>query len=282
MSEISKKNLKNERVSGDNSDADLYENSKSFNPTTTTTTTKQKPSPIVNPNNPKQVKPMNAEKKQQTPLNNNLQQKKSSGKENEALSNTKNPKSNRNNGVSKGKADANFRVFIALFVYDPFKMSPNKDSCQEELPFKEGQLIKIFGEQDSDGFFYGEAAGRSGYIPCNMVSELQVDDPEVVKQLLNDSSNAPIKQGSNQESLNSKRSSKTNSTTNQSNVNPVGKTGERRKDGKTGIKSQNIKEQSFVPINNQKNTVTQVMVALYDYDPQSLSPNADADVSILV
>ncbi len=276
MSEISKKNLKNERVSGDNSDADLYENSKSFNPTTTTI--KQKPSPIVNPNNPKQVRPINAEKKQPTPINNNLQQKKSSGKENEVISNTKNPKSNRNNGVSKGKADANFRVFIALFDYDPFKMSPNKDSCQEELPFKEGQLIKIFGEQDSDGFFYGEAAGRSGYIPCNMVSELQVDDPEVVKQLLNDSSNAPIKQGSNQESLNPKRSSKSNTTTNQSNVNPSTKT----KVGKTGIKSQNIKEQSFVPINNQKNTVTQVMVALYDYDPQSLSPNADADVSILV
>lgn len=65
-------------------------------------------------------------------------------------------------------------------------MSPNTDSCQEELPFKEGQLIKIFGEQDSDGFYYGESNGRSGFIPCNMVSEVQVDDQEVVKQLLND------------------------------------------------------------------------------------------------
>ena len=180
-------------------------------------------------------------------------------------------------------------MFIALFDYDPFKMSPNTDSCQEELPFKEGQLIKIFGEQDADGFFYGESSGRFGYIPCNMVSELQVDDPEVVKQLLNDSSNSqpssqPIantKQGANQEPA--KRSSKTaskqdaNTSANQSNTN-VNTSSSKSKTTKTSTKSQNIKEQSFVPINNYKNVVTQTMLALYDYDPQSLSPNADADV----
>jgi hypothetical protein len=274
VSEISKKNVKNERISGDNSDADLYENSKTSN----TSIGKQKPQPIVNPSNLKQVKSSTVDKKQQNLSNSNLQQKKSTGKENEVVSNSKISKSSRNNGVAKGKTDANFRVFIALFDYDPFKMSPNKDSCQEELPFKEGQLIKIFGEQDSDGFFYGESSGRFGYIPCNMVSELQVDDPEVVKQLLNDSSNNPSKTpGTNQDSLNPKRSSKANSNSVQTNVNQNSKV----KTGKSTVKSQNVKEQSFVPINNHKNAITQTMIALYDYDPQSLSPNADADVSLL-
>ncbi len=34
-------------------------------------------------------------------------------------------------------------IFIALFDYDPFTMSPNPDAPDEELPFKEGQLIKV-------------------------------------------------------------------------------------------------------------------------------------------
>ena len=35
------------------------------------------------------------------------------------------------------------RIFIALFDYDPMTMSPNPDASDEELPFKEGQLIKV-------------------------------------------------------------------------------------------------------------------------------------------
>ena len=33
------------------------------------------------------------------------------------------------------------RIFVALFDYDPPTMSPNPDACDEELPFREGQLI---------------------------------------------------------------------------------------------------------------------------------------------
>lgn len=36
-----------------------------------------------------------------------------------------------------------FRVFVALFDYDPLSMSPNPDGADEELPFKEGQIIKV-------------------------------------------------------------------------------------------------------------------------------------------
>ncbi|XP_043095660.1 peripheral-type benzodiazepine receptor-associated protein 1 [Puntigrus tetrazona] len=76
------------------------------------------------------------------------------------------------------------RVFVALFPYDPAVMSPNPDAAEEELPFKEGQIIKVYGDKDADGFYRGEAAGRRGYVPCNMVSEIQVDDEETRDQLL--------------------------------------------------------------------------------------------------
>jgi len=39
--------------------------------------------------------------------------------------------------------DSLVRIFIALFDYDPSIMSPNPDAIDEELPFKEGQLIKV-------------------------------------------------------------------------------------------------------------------------------------------
>lgn len=39
--------------------------------------------------------------------------------------------------------DNRIRLFVALFDYDPETMSPNVDSLDEELPFKEGQIIKV-------------------------------------------------------------------------------------------------------------------------------------------
>ena len=35
------------------------------------------------------------------------------------------------------------RIFIAMFDYDPVIMSPNPDAAEEELPFKENQLLKV-------------------------------------------------------------------------------------------------------------------------------------------
>lgn len=32
---------------------------------------------------------------------------------------------------------------MALFDYDPVSMSPNPDAAEEELPFKEGQILKV-------------------------------------------------------------------------------------------------------------------------------------------
>uniref|UniRef100_A0A3Q3RR64 RIMS binding protein 2 n=1 Tax=Mastacembelus armatus TaxID=205130 RepID=A0A3Q3RR64_9TELE len=76
------------------------------------------------------------------------------------------------------------RVFVALFDYDPMSMSPNPDAADEELPFKEGQIIKVFGNKDTDGFYRAEIRDRIGLIPCNMVSEIQTEDDEMMDQLL--------------------------------------------------------------------------------------------------
>lgn len=110
-----------------------------------------------------------------------------------------------------------FRIFVALFDYDPLSMSPNPDAADEELPFKEGQIIKVrcqvrepqwmvfdnppivikiylavllqpllqvYGDKDTDGFYRGQIRGRSGLIPCNMVSEIQAEDEETMDQLM--------------------------------------------------------------------------------------------------
>ncbi|XP_066583287.1 peripheral-type benzodiazepine receptor-associated protein 1 isoform X2 [Prorops nasuta] len=65
------------------------------------------------------------------------------------------------------------RWFMALFDYDPTTMSPNPNACEEELPFSEGDTIKVYGEKDADGFYWGECHGRRGYVPHNMVKELK-------------------------------------------------------------------------------------------------------------
>jgi hypothetical protein len=45
-------------------------------------------------------------------------------------------------------------------------------------------LVQIIGEKDADGFYWGECGGLSGYVPCNMISEVQVDDERVARELL--------------------------------------------------------------------------------------------------
>ncbi|XP_052738774.1 uncharacterized protein LOC112051556 isoform X3 [Bicyclus anynana] len=113
------------------------------------------------------------------------------------------------------------RYFVALFDYDPATMSPNPESCEEELPFSEGDFIKVWGDKDADGFYWGESRGRRGYVPHNMVIEV-----------------------SEQEAL--------------------GQVATKPRDRWSEAHNQPLRR----------------MVALYDYDPQELSPNVDADVEL--
>ena len=54
------------------------------------------------------------------------------------------------NNITKPKLK--IRIFVALFDYDPPTMSPNPDACDEELPFREGQLIKVYGDKDAGNY----------------------------------------------------------------------------------------------------------------------------------
>ncbi|KAJ8346566.1 hypothetical protein SKAU_G00279670 [Synaphobranchus kaupii] len=106
------------------------------------------------------------------------------------------------------------RIFVALFDYDPLSMSPNPDAADEELPFKEGQIIQVYGDKDTDGFYRSEIGNRVGLIPCNMVSEIQAEDEETMDQLMKQgflSLNTPVdkidrnRRGTQQPSVSTRR-----------------------------------------------------------------------------
>ncbi|XP_073484295.1 RIMS-binding protein 2 isoform X14 [Aquarana catesbeiana] len=157
-----------------------------------------------------------------------------------------------------GMDDYPARIFVALFDYDPRTMSPNPDAAEEELPFKEGQIIKVYGDKDSDGFYRGESCGRSGYIPCNMVSEIQADDEEMMDQLLKKGFlplNTPVEKIVNCERF--KESSRS--------VHRRSRKSKRERNRRSG---------------RQHSVSTRRMVALYDYDPRESSPNVDVEAEI--
>ncbi|XP_029923321.1 RIMS-binding protein 2 isoform X2 [Myripristis murdjan] len=76
------------------------------------------------------------------------------------------------------------RLFVALYPYNPAAMSPNTETAAEELPFVPGQIIKVIGDKDSDGFYHGESGGLSGYVPSNLVAEVPVDNEYVKYHLM--------------------------------------------------------------------------------------------------
>ncbi|XP_033748980.1 peripheral-type benzodiazepine receptor-associated protein 1-like isoform X4 [Pecten maximus] len=151
--------------------------------------------------------------------------------------------------------DTRIRLFVALFDYDPISMSPNVDCIDEELPFKEGQIIKIYGDKDQDGFYRGECNNRVGFVPCNMVSEIQVDDADLAEQLLKESQEAF--------SMHSNLS-----------------VGPDSQHYHKSVESLDTLEQNGLPIPLSPTVTSRRMVALYDYDPQELSPNVDSEVEL--
>ena len=145
------------------------------------------------------------------------------------------------------------RIFVALFDYDPLTMSPNPDACDEELPFREGQLIKVHGDKDADGFYWGEAGSSSGFVPCNMVSEVQVEDDRVAEELFREQSEPT--RGVVPSSLSNGSSAM------------------------IGTKSQAFEaDDRWGDI--YEDMPAKRKLALYDYDPTELSPNVDAEVEL--
>ncbi|ELU13740.1 hypothetical protein CAPTEDRAFT_169221 [Capitella teleta] len=167
--------------------------------------------------------------------------------------------------------DHRVRIFIALFDYDPTIMSPNPDALDEELPFKEGQLIKIYGDKDPDGFYLGEACGHRGLVPCNMVSEVQVDDPDIAAQLLRESNRTSASSRATSDGVRS--ASRTPATSSR------GPTPRTPRTGSSRVSPSDPHDPSPSLLKRLRGTSKRV-VAVYDYDPVTLSPNVDAELEL--
>uniref|UniRef100_M3XYB1 RIMS-binding protein 2 n=1 Tax=Mustela putorius furo TaxID=9669 RepID=M3XYB1_MUSPF len=161
------------------------------------------------------------------------------------------------------------RIFVALFDYDPLTMSPNPDAAEEELPFKEGQIIKVYGDKDADGFYRGETCARLGLIPCNMVSEIQADDEEMMDQLLRQGFlplNTPVEKiggGS------------VGSWTHSAGRPPPPESSPR------GMELPCVPTAARVLTAPSPHAgATRRVVALYDYDPRESSPNIDVEAEL--
>uniref|UniRef100_A0A3Q3NE24 RIMS-binding protein 2 n=1 Tax=Labrus bergylta TaxID=56723 RepID=A0A3Q3NE24_9LABR len=157
----------------------------------------------------------------------------------------------------ESEPDEMTRVFVALFDYDPMSMSPNPDAADEELPFKEGQIIKVFGNKDTDGFYRAEIRDRVGLIPCNMVSEIQTEDDDMMDQLLKQGFlplNTPVEKLVNCDRFKDGRS-----------INRRSRKSKRERNRRSG---------------RQHPMSTRRMVALYDYDPRESSPNVDVEAEL--
>lgn len=102
----------------------------------------------------------------------------------------------------------------------------------------------MIGDKDQDGFYWGELRGRRGFVPHNMVSE--IDENQVGLQGTNTSGTIGI--GRN-----------TTST-----------------GGGLQQSVRNVSRERWGDI--YCNMPVKRMIALYDYDPQELSPNVDAEV----
>ncbi|KAM6048963.1 LOW QUALITY PROTEIN: peripheral-type benzodiazepine receptor-associated protein 1 [Theristicus caerulescens] len=168
--------------------------------------------------------------------------------------------------------DDGIRIFVALFDYDPVSMSPNPDAAEEELPFKEGQILKVWGDKDADGFYRGECAGREGYIPCNMVSEVQVENNEIKKQLLKQGflpADTPMESiGNGTFSPPPRRQTVPPPKPRRS---KKGLDKQEKYKSHPGQKHQDFEAELLTP---------RSMVAVFDYNPKESSPNADAEAEL--
>ncbi|KAF7206612.1 RIMS-binding protein 2 isoform X7 [Nothobranchius furzeri] len=175
----------------------------------------------------------------------------------------------------KTKGDGGVRVFVALFPYDPVTMSPNPDAAEEELPFSEGQIIKVYGDKDADGFYRGESGGRLGFVPCNMVSEIQVEDEETQQQLL--------QQGflSTTASMD-KIGTRTHAQLPRRPVPPL-KPRRSKKVESAALWEESIVSSSQDPtqtVSGKPTSGVNRMVAIFDYDPRESSPNTDIEAEL--
>ncbi|XP_032236492.2 peripheral-type benzodiazepine receptor-associated protein 1 isoform X2 [Nematostella vectensis] len=196
------------------------------------------------------------------------------------------------------------RIFIALYDYDPSTMSPNPGAEEEELKFSEGDLIKIFGEKDEDGFYWGECEGVTGFVPYNMVSEVQVEDDDLANQAPSSLPQA-YEPSLPQDNLSyyPREETSTQVLEQSGQVEPLDleETGPYQ-DGTEGIHLEETTGQEdealdgnredypeenaeFAEFQDPRDSLNyslppKKMIALFDYDPRILSPNPDSEVEL--
>ena len=61
-------------------------------------------------------------------------------------------------------------TYVAVYDYNPSESSPNIDK-DEELILRKGDVVKVLGGLDDDGFYYAKVNGRKGYVPSNYLSK---------------------------------------------------------------------------------------------------------------
>ncbi|RVE63512.1 hypothetical protein OJAV_G00136990 [Oryzias javanicus] len=179
----------------------------------------------------------------------------------------------------KMKGDSDVRIFVALFPYDPATMSPNPDAAEEELPFSEGQIIKVYGDKDADGFYRGESAGHAGFVPCNMVSEIQVEDEETRQQLLQQGF---LSTATSMEKI----GTRTHAQLPRRPV-PPPKPRRSKKVESAALQEESVDSCSPEPCQTAPPTAAgkpvsgaRRMIAIFDYDPRESSPNTDIEAEL--
>lgn len=135
----------------------------------------------------------------------------------------------------------------------------------------------MIGDKDQDGFYWGELRGRRGFVPHNMVTE--VDENQIGTQAAGTGAGVPAIPGSTAPTAGGKQyknDSKTDLIIEKQNAIKeisliTGTTG-------SGVQQsvRNVSRERWGDI--YCNMPVKRMIALYDYDPQELSPNVDAEV----
>ncbi|XP_075052698.1 peripheral-type benzodiazepine receptor-associated protein 1 isoform X3 [Mixophyes fleayi] len=181
---------------------------------------------------------------------------------------------------SKSQEVDSVRIFVALFDYDPETMSPNPDAFMEELPFKEGQILQVFGDKDTDGFYQGKYEERTGYIPCNMVSELHIQNEEVRMHLLRQ---GHLTSASLLNDLEIRAFSSPTSIAPPGRIAiPPPKPRRSKKVQLTSVQEENNAAaiDKHPKKRNSDMSTSRPMMAIFDYNPRDSSPNLDAEAEL--
>lgn len=62
------------------------------------------------------------------------------------------------------------RKFVALYDYDPYTMGTT-DCLDRQLSLRKGDIVAVYGNIDSDGYYEAVRNGKRGLIPSNFVEE---------------------------------------------------------------------------------------------------------------